>query len=498
MNAIRIRTPGKIRNNKSYGYFSRKVVFAVLGAALIFGALFPLFPVSAETGTVNKDETVYGFLDTSGSVKEVRVVNRLIRSDGGTWVDWGNYLSVRAMETDLAPDFSPGRVVWDLSGMEDRDFYYEGVMNQALPLKAATVWKLDGTAVQAETLSGASGTLEWTLSLGQDTGLQQNLRDRFLTQVQLSLDLDKASFLEAKNATVTVTGHMATIVWTMMPGESGIFSFHAVVKDFSMEPVALSLVKYLNPVAADVTKLTDGVKKMEDAGTQLVNGTDELATGLGSLNDGIAAFTAGLTKLEKGALDLTKGLGEYATGMDSFGNGLVGASDGLTKVSAGFAGLRNSSTQLLAGQAALLSGLRETAAGHAKLVQLANALVSSPDPMVQQLAGGVIAEQAGLDKLVGGLEQQVAGLTQFNAGLAKAIDGLNATVLGVAGLPAASDPSGKVISFADGKTAIHSLQYVLRMDGIPAPDKAMTEGPIEMRIPWYEELWNRVTGLFGA
>jgi putative membrane protein len=541
----------------------------ILCAMLLFSTLFSVSPAFAETGAVNKDETVYGFLGADGSVGDVRVVNRLILPDGGTWVDRGSYLSVRAMETDLAPEFSPGRVVWDLSGSKGRDFYYEGVMNQALPLKAEAGWKLDGTPVKAESLSGASGSLEWTLSLAPDEGLQKNLRDGFLTQIQLSLDLDKASFLEAKDATVTVTGHMATIVWTLMPGKSGTFAWKAKVTDFAMESVTISLVKYSNPVAADVAKLTDGVTKMEDAGTKLADGTDELATGLGSLNDGITEFSAGLARLAKGSADLTTGLGDYAVGMGSFGNGLMDASNGLAKVSAGFAGLRDSASLLLAGQTALLAGMRETAAGHAKLVQLANALAASEDPMVRQLAGGVIAEQAGLDKLTGGLEQQVAGLTQYAAGLGKAIDGLNATVLGIQGLPAAiadmragfaklqagslqlqegveasaegagvlkgktsampagakkladgqreltaglttlkeqtsglipsaSDSSGMVISYADGMTAIHSLQYVLRMQGVPEADKPAADGPRQIRIPWYEELWNRVTGLFNV
>lgn len=531
------------------------------------GTFLSAVPAFAETGLENKDETVYGFLNADGSVKEVRVVNRLIRSDGGTWVDLGNYLSVRAMETALEPDFSPGRVVWDLSGKQGLDFYYEGIMNQALPVKAKTVWKMDGAAVTADSMAGTSGAVEWILSLSPDTGLQQTLRDGFLTQIQLSLDLDKVSLLEAPGATVTITGHLATLVWTMMPGESGTFSWKANATDFMMEPVTLSLVRYINPVAADAAKLMEGVQKMEDAGTKLADGTDELASGLGSLNDGLAEFSTGLTKLSKGSADLTKGLGNYAAGMGSFGKGLLDASAGLAKVAAGFNGLKDSASQLLAGQTALLDGLKQTAAGHAKLVLLANALVSSQDPMVQQLAGGVIAEQAGLDKLVAGLSQQVAGLAQYNAGLTKAVDGLNAAVVGISGLPAAisgmrtgfaklqagskqleegvaasadgavamkektasmpegakklvdgqreltaglttlreqtsgllpakTGSSGIVTSYADGKTAIHSLQYVLRMQGVATPDTSNTEGPREIRLPWYEELWNRVTGLF--
>lgn len=386
---------------------------------------------------VQKDETVYGFLNPDGSVREVRIVNRLIAPEAGTVVDSGNYLSVRAMVSVPDAVQSPGRVAWDLRGLEGKDFYYEGVMESSLPLTTRASWQLDGKEVDASTLTGASGEVVFTLELTPDTNLQANLRDGFLAQIQIPLDLDKVKLSEAKGATRTVTGHTATLVWTLMPGEKGTFIWKGAVRDFASDPILLSLVKYETPASLDLGDLTDGVKKMETGANDLATGSGELADGLVKLKDGIASFSGGLGKLSRGVTDLSKGLTDYATGFDAFGKGVSDATGGIGRLTAGFGELKGSSARLLAGQEGLLAGLKETAAGHAKLVQLATVLLANPDPMVQQLAGGVIAEQKGIDQLVAGLAQQVDGFWQFNTGLAQTIDGLNQAASGAGALPAA-------------------------------------------------------------
>jgi len=523
--------------------------------------------VFANEDKVNKDETVYGFLDSDGSIRDVLVVNRLIEAIDGSWVDTGNYLSVRAMEVVPEPDLSPGRVIWNLTGKDGQSFYYEGVMNKPLPLNVQVEWFLDGKKVEPSELQDKSGELEWKLSLTQNESLENVLRDGFLTQIQVPLDLDKVHVTDTGNSIATVVGHQTTLSWTLMPGESGDFSFKATVQHFSMDPVTLSLVQYKNPLNSDSSELTSGIKKMEDAGNKLADGTDELKDGLSSLKDGIDTFYTGLQKLSSGTGELTSGLNSTASGMDQYGAGLNQAMAGLGNAASGLVQLQTSSAQLLSGQEATLAGIKELAAGHAQLVLIAETLIQSENPAVQQLAGGVIAEKAGLDQIISGMTQQIDGFKQFHSGLTNAIDGVKSGIPDLQKLPVAfaemqagvvklasgsqeiakgvkesekgagelsgqtaslpenaqkladgqreladglvtmnkeisgmipneSDKEKNIISFADGKTAIHSLQYIIRIDGVDALEIVKAEGPRNVRLPWYEELLNRLTGLF--
>ena len=551
---------------KKHGMVNRLLL--LLLAALLLSAL-PAYGIQVfATEKIMKDETVYGFLRTDGSLREVRVVNRLISPKAGSVVDTGSYLSVRAMVSVPDAEQSPGRITWDLRNLNGKDFYYEGVMEANLPLTADAVWRLNGQEVDATALSGISGEATFTLKLAPDMALQENLRDGFLAQIQVPLDLDKVDLLEADGATRTVVGHTATLVWTLMPGEQGTFIWKGNVTDFSSDPVLISLVKYETSSVLDVSELTDGVKDMETGALSLADGSGALAEGLVDLRSGISAFSAGLTKLSRGASDLSKGMTEYAAGFGAFDAGLTGALDGISRMTGGFVELKASSAQLLAGQESLLAGLAETAAGHARIAQLATALSANPDPMVQQLAGGVLAEKTGLDGLVAGLTKQTEGLRQFHAGLSQAIDGLTGAAAGAGALPSAladmktglsklqagsrelsagaaasangaaklddeisplpdgakeladgqrelaegiseirektadliptdSEASSKVISYADGQTEISTLQFILQLPGVQAPEKAEMDGPRDVRLPWYEEFWKRLTGLFG-
>lgn len=561
----------------------RRLPAGLLGLALTVLSLGLSGTTAQAAEPLAKDETVYGFLQTDGALREIRVVNRLIAPDAGMVSDPGNYLSVRAMVAAPDPELSAGRVTWDLTGMDGRDFYYEGVMKSALPVKVNAVWTLDGVAADASTLSGADGKVSLTLTLTPDETLPSALRDDYLTQIQVPVDLDRVSLGEAQGAVRTVVGHTATLAWTLMPGESGTFSFSGEAHDFALDPILLSMVRYSIPDKMDVDALTDGVDKLADGAAELADGADglaagstELADGLSSLKDGIHAFRGGIGRLSGGVADLSDGIAAYAAGFDRFGTGLTQAATGFEPLLAGFGDLRASSGQMLSGITALQTGLADLSAGHAQLVRLATGLLTASDPMVQQLAGGVVAEQAAIDRIREGLGQQVEGFRLFDAGLGQAIEGLGQATGGIASLPGAltdlhaglarlaegartlqsgaarsaegavtldeqtaplpegarkladgqtavadgqheladglasmreqtqaltggdADTVHPVISFADRHTEIHSLQYVIQLPGIDPKKAPEPEGPRDVRLPWYEEFWNRLTGLFGS
>ncbi len=541
--------------------------FTGLTSLLLVTLLAMPLSATANPGSVRKDETVYGFLHEDGSVREVRVVNRIIAPAPGTVADNGHYLSVRAMVPAPAAEHAPARVVWDLTNLQEEDFYYEGVMQSPLPLKASVSWTLDGTDVSHQEMSGASGKGVFTLKLAPDSALQTSLREGFLTQIQVPVSLTRVSGLEAPGATRTVTGQTETLVWTLMPGQSGTFSWRGEVRDFSSAPILISLIRFEASDMLDTGDLTDGVKKMEEAGLLLADGSDELAEGLEVLQDSLTAFAEGLSRLSSGAAGLSNGLTEYASGVDALSEGLQGGLSGIGELQAGFGALKTNAALLLSGQEALQAGFSQWAVGYAQLAQLATSLAEHPDVAVAQLAGGVLASSEALVQLLNGLDQQVEGLRQFDAGLSAAVAGLGSATGNLSALPAAlaemragltrleagarelragtrtaaqggarlgeetetlppstralaegqrqlsdgltqmritmdallepdQDTPARILSYADGKTEIRSLQYILHIPGVEAYEPPAPEGPREVRLPWYQEFWNRLTSLF--
>ena len=103
-----------------------------------------------------KDETVYVLAHADGSVEKIIVSDWVKNTQGGDLIDDVTRLSdienVKGDETYTLG--GNDACVWDARG---NDIYYQGSINQELPVSVAVSYTLDGAAISPEELAGKSG-----------------------------------------------------------------------------------------------------------------------------------------------------------------------------------------------------------------------------------------------------------------------------------------------------------------------------------------------------
>ena len=201
----------------------------------------------------------------------------------------------------------------------------------------------------------------------------------------------------------------------------------------------------------------DGSEELADGIGDASDGSEELADGIGDAHDGSSKITDGLTSLSSGADDLDAGAGKLASGTSELKSGTAtlkkktsvlpsktkklstGAATlakgtntlakGTKKLKKKTKALPSSTKKLADGSAQVASGASTLASGATQLKESTSALPSS----TKQLADGAAALAAGLgaedstdaSTLVGGSAQLQAGAKTLSSGLSDAQEGIN-------------------------------------------------------------------------
>ena len=107
-----------------------------------------------------KEEVIYGVLDANGQVDGLYAVNIF---EGGDIVDYGDYSSVHALNTEDEITYADGTVRFH---SDAKRVYYQGNLNtKELPWLFDVTYYLDGQPLEAEALAGQSGHIEIDLSI---------------------------------------------------------------------------------------------------------------------------------------------------------------------------------------------------------------------------------------------------------------------------------------------------------------------------------------------
>lgn len=442
---------------------------AIITALLLITVVLSVQITSATSSLrqVSKDETVFGFLNPDGTVKEVRIVNRLILPEPSIITDLGRFASVRAMTPAPVPTLTDVHVKWDLSEPGGRDFYYEGVLkDDSLPILVSANWQLDGEKKNAYDMVGAEGFVVFTLDITPNAGFSDALRDGFLVQVQSSVDLDKVPLVTANGATRSVFGHKATFTWTLFPGESGSFGWSGYAIDFASDPVIITLVRPDSGAFPDINQLTEAITELEDGSRDIGSGALELASGLGSIDVAISDLAEGMVTISDNMSATATSTYSVATNFHELNLGFARAKTGLSRLIEGAQPLLESVPSILSGQNALQNGVAGAGDGNAQLAQLALTLADHPDPSVQALVNGVLAQQSAFMALSAGMEKQAEGLKEFMSGVTQAFEGFSLAHSGMESLQAGmSDMQTGLNALAHGQSELAAAS-VKASDGL--------------------------------
>lgn len=420
-------------------------------------------PAETETKTIPsggeknvKDETVYVLAGADGSVEKIIVSDWVKNAQGADRIDDVTGLSgienVKGDETfTLGGD---GSCVWDARG---NDVYYQGGIDQELPVSVAVSYTLDGQPVSPEELAGKSGRVTIRFDYANNEyelvdigGRQEKIYVPFAMLTGLLLDNDVFSNVSVSNGKVMNDGDRTVVAGLAFPGLQDSLGLDrdtlelpeyveitADVEGFALETTVTLAANGLFNEAAGQDGGFDGLDELDgrldeltDAMGQLIDGSSRLYDGLCTLLDSSVELVSGIDRLAAGAAQLRQGAGGLSAGAAQLQAGAASLSQGLNQ-------LAGSSGTLNAGAAQVFQSLLATAGA-----QLRAAGVQIPELTAEnyaQVLDSVIAAAGetpagqqtaalkasldsynsfyqGLRSYTAGVDQSAAGAEQLNAG----------------------------------------------------------------------------------
>jgi X-X-X-Leu-X-X-Gly heptad repeat protein len=293
----------------------KKFLSAITAIALIVS----LSSAGASPDMPQKEEVVYGILDTEGNVEEIYVVN-IFR--GGDITDYGEYSSVKNLTTSDAIEQNGDLIT--VRSCSDR-LYYQGTLeSKELPWNIQIRYTLDGTPVSGPALAGKTGRLEIRITVTRNPNTDSTFFDNYALQIGVKLDADLCDLIETKDATVAQAGSDKQLSYTVLPGSEADISIKADVHDFDMDAITINGIRLSLSMDIDKTELlgqlnelTGAIAQLDDGAGELLAGAVELSGGVNSYISGLSAFASGMAELDRGVGDLSGGAAELSEGLSA-------------------------------------------------------------------------------------------------------------------------------------------------------------------------------------
>lgn len=384
-----------------------KIIAIALLASFSLSALGTPIASAAEKSSP-KEEVVYVNLNDNGSVKDVEVVNIFNTDKAGTVTDYGDYSSVRNMNTTDKISYSNGKTTIDASKGR---IYYEGKQKDTtIPWDISIGYFLDGKEYSADEITGKSGKLKIKIKISDNKDSDDNFYDGFALQTSVTLDTDKCSNITASGTTEANVGSDKQFTYTTMPSKGADIEITADVKDFEMAGISINAVPLSLEIDVDDKELTDKVSEMTDAITKIDDGAKSVNDGAGELKDSVKGeLKDGSVQLLEGAEDLKKGASELK-------GGTVQLKDGTVSLKVGAESLDSGISSLDTGIKTVENGLKQLNEKSGTLTggsaQIKNSLIT-----IQSALGGVSLSTDKLAELSSASSQIKSGISQITSGI---------------------------------------------------------------------------------
>lgn len=194
----------------------------------------------AASAAVFKDEVVFVSLNEEGQPLVAYVINAFEADEPSEVTDRGTYESVQPLGDADGFTYADNQVKFT---MPTGRFSYQGNLKQTdLPWVFNMAYTLDGKAVTAGDLSGASGKLEAVLTVSVNDSLRA-FADSLSLQITVTLDGARALNIQAEKATYSLSGGSRTLSFVVLPGRSAEYTFTCDVQNFMMEDVQIAAVR---------------------------------------------------------------------------------------------------------------------------------------------------------------------------------------------------------------------------------------------------------------
>lgn len=325
-----------------------------------------------------KDETVYVYTDANGNASKVEVSALLKNGNSAARLMDINNLADLKGKDDAVYTTTGDSVVWEADG---NNVSYTGTSSDAVPVTLQATYTLNGTTVTPNQLAGKTGhvTIRYEFknhssSMATINGSCQTIYTPFTCISAIMLDGKDFKNVTVENCKVINDGDDMIVAGYAMPGlkeslgamgedadvpES--FSISADVSDFELKSTMTVITAgIMSDVDANSLGLElDGdASVLSDAMGQLINGSDTLSSGLGTLAEK-------MKELEKGAAGIKEGTEKLSGGLDA-----LSSEENLGALASGMKDLEDGTASIAAGTQQLSKGLDDLA-GEGGLAALA-------------------------------------------------------------------------------------------------------------------------------
>lgn len=302
--------------------------------------------------SVEKDETVYAFLNSDGSLKKATVSEWLHSEGGFDQVEDESILSdITNIKGDEVPEVNGNKLIWNST---NEDIYYQGSTNKELPLSMEVSYYFDGNKVNPEDILGKSGALEVRIKIINYEEKTQVIKGRtkyisslFPVAVITDLKTDIFKDIEAEDATIINESKNQILTFATVSGASQMltesdidtlndisdklkdeFVIKANVIDFEMPSILMAAssmtdVDHEDMNSDKLNKLTDGVNSLKDATAEILDGTVKLHDANIELNDKMGEFQSSYAKFQDGINTAKNSQGDIVDGAKQINEGIT-------------------------------------------------------------------------------------------------------------------------------------------------------------------------------
>ena len=275
-------------------------------AALIFNSMaltvMPPLQVLAAAPSVHVDETLYLNLNHYGAISDANVVKGIEFNKQETYTDYGTYTEVVCLGNDEDPKFENGEVVLKAPENGGRLFFQGTLDNSAVqsPWSFDLGYKLNGRAVEAKDLAGASGLVEIDIDATANKQVSEYMRNNFMLLIAVPVDLSKCYSVDAPDSQTSSIGDMTVVIYECLPGKDGHFevrigtdSFETVGVMMIMSPGTVSDLKDLKDLKELKDKFRTNTNAMMDDMEALMDNVTDVSDQLSLTNQMLEELRAG-------------------------------------------------------------------------------------------------------------------------------------------------------------------------------------------------------------
>lgn len=305
---------------------------------IILILLILLIPFNIKAMT--KTETVYSTLNYDGTVKNTTINTKLTNTIKGDVVDYSNLDNIKNLNGNEKFSKDSSKIVWKSTG---KDIYYQGTINNSLPIGVSVKYYLNGEEVNPNKIIGKSGSIKIDFILtNNDYDFNYGLYVPYVVDITSSFNNKNNSNYYVSNGKNISLGEKTICTAIAAPGlydntkinefsnldeviityDTSKFEksdFYFVITPKLLSSVDLDLLDEVDSKLSSINTLSDGSKQLVNGSSDLYNGMIEFDNGLNALNEGIKAALDGSTEITDGLAminDNTNSLASLTTLVD--------------------------------------------------------------------------------------------------------------------------------------------------------------------------------------